>query len=337
MTRTSEPACGSGKYRRAAWCGSFRQRTVVILATTFSPDGELIYFVAMLERNKFVPALYRIPFLGGSPTRVLDRVFSAIAFSSDGRQFAFVRKNQDDMALMVANTDGSGEPRVLAVLKQPNGFSTSGPSWSPDGKRIACGMFNGTDAGYSSVVKVPVEGGDPVPISSEKWARVGRVIWLADGSGMIMTAQPESSSIGTQIWFLPYPSGQARRITNDLNGYGEVSLGLTSDLKTIATIQQVNSSGIWITTPNEDESRARQIVKTTLPETVAWTPDGKLVYASRTGENWDLWMVNSDGSDGRQLTADAFIDQQPTVSSDGRYIVFQSEPRRQSEYLANRC
>lgn len=294
------------------------------LATTFSPDGELIYYVATLERNNFVPTLYRIPVLGGTPAKVLDRVFSAIAFSPGGEQFAFVRKNEEDMSLMLANTDGTGQPRTIEVRKQPNGFSTSGPSWSPDGKRIACGIFNGTGAGYSSVVEVPVEGGDSRPIGSEKWARVGRVIWLADSSGLIMTALPESSSIGTQIWFLPYPSGQARRITNDLNGYGEVSLGLTSDSGTIATIQQVNSSSIWITAPNEDESHARQILKTNLPETVAWTPDGKIVYASRTGENWDIWMVNRDGSEVKQLTGDAFIDQQPTVSSDGRYIVFQS-------------
>lgn len=294
------------------------------LATTFSPDGELIYYVAALERNKFVPALYRIPVLGGSPTKVVDRVFSAIGFSQNGEQFAFIRKNQEDVALMVANTNGSGEPKTIAARKQPAVFSTSGPSWSPDGRLIACGMFNGTGAGYSSVVAVPVEGGDPTPISSEKWASIGRVIWLGDGSGLIVTAQPESSSIGTQIWYLPYPSGQVRRITNDLNGYGDVSLGLTSDSGTIATIQQVNSSSIWITGPNEDETKARQILKTNLPESVAWTPDGKVVYASRTGENWDISMVNRDGSESKQLTADAFIDHQPTVSSDGRYIVFQS-------------
>lgn len=294
------------------------------LATTFSRDGEWIYYVATLERNKFVPTLYRIPVLGGSPAKVLDRVFSAIAFSRNGEQFAFVRKNEEDMSLMLASTNGSEQAKTIAVRKQPDGFSTSGPSWSPDGKRIACGIFNGTGAGYSTVVEVPVEGGDSRPIGSEKWARVGRVIWLEDGSGLIMTAQPESSSIGTQIWFLPYPSSEARRITNDLNGYGEVSLGLTSDSGTIATIQQVNYSSIWITAPNEDESHARQILKTNLPETVAWTPDGKIVYASRTGETWDIWMVNRDGSESKQLTADAFIDQQPSVSSDGRYIVFQS-------------
>lgn len=296
----------------------------VYLATTFAPDGEMIYYVALLERNKFVPALYRIPVLGGTPAKVLDQVFGAVGFSQDGKRFAFVRRNHEDMALMVANTDGSGQPETIAVAKHPNGFSTSGPSWSPDGKRIACGMINATGAGYSTVVEVSVNGGDPEPIGSEKWASVGRVLWLPDASGLIMTAQPESSSVGTQVWLLPYPSGEARRITNDLNGYGEVSLGLTSDSSTIATLQQVISSSVWTTRPNEDANQARQILQTNLPDTIAWTPDGKIVYASRTGETWDLWTANKDGSEPKQTTADAFIDQQPSVSGDGRYIVFQS-------------
>ena len=294
------------------------------VATTFSPDGEMIYYVAMLEKDKYVPTLYRIPVLGGTPAKVLDRVFSAIGFSHDGTQFAFVRKNPDDTSLMVANSDGSSEARTIATLKQPNGFSTSGPSWSPDGKRIAAGPFNGSGAGYATVVEVPATGGDPKPVGPQRWASVGRVIWTADGSGLILAAQPEFSSTGTQIWFLPYPGGEPRRVTNDLNGYGDVSLGLTSDSKTIATIQQVMTSSIWITAPNEEESRAQQIVKTNLPESVAWTADGKVVYTSRTGENWDIWITNRDGSDSKQLTNDAFIDQQPSTCAAGGQIVFQS-------------
>ncbi|HKE55820.1 MAG TPA: DPP IV N-terminal domain-containing protein, partial [Pyrinomonadaceae bacterium] len=280
-----------------------------------------IYYVAILEKNQFVPTLYRIPVLGGTPTKVLDRVSSAIGFSQDGKQFAFVRKNQDNMELMVANTDGSGQPRTIAVEKQPDEFSLSGPSWSPDGKRIACGVHHG---GKAAVTEVLIEGAQTKQIGAEGWASIGRVLWLADGSGLIIAAQPQSSSIGTQIWLLPYPSGPARRITNDLNGYGDVSLGLTADSSTIATIQQNNVSGIWISGQGEDESHAQQILKTSLPDTVAWTPDGKIVYASRTGETWDIWLSNRDGSESKQLTADAFIDQQPAVSGDGRYVVFQS-------------
>jgi len=295
------------------------------LNTTFSPDGEQIYYVAQLEKNNFVPTLYRVPILGGTPSKVLERVNSAIGFSKDGKQFAFVRKNETELALLISNTDGSGTLKTIAVRKQPDGFSTAGPSWSTDNKRITCGLINGAGSGYATVAEFSVAGGDPKLIGTEKWASVGRLLWLADGSGLIMTAQPESSSIGTQVWFLPYPTGPAQRITNDLNAYGEVSLGLTSDSKTIATIQQITTSSISVTTPNQDENQSKQIIKTSLPETVAWTPNDKIVYASRTGEYWDIWITNPDGSETKQLTADTYIDKEPSVSGDGRYIVFQSD------------
>ena len=294
------------------------------LATTFSPDGEMIYYVAMLERDQYVPTLYRVPVLGGNPSKVLDQVFSAIGFSRDGAQFTFVRDKQDGTSLMVAQTDGATEPRTIATVKFPSAFSRSGPSWSPDGKRIACGFVNSTNGGYASLVEVPVTGGDPKPLGTQRWGEVGRVIWLADGAGLVMTARSESASMGTQIWYVPYPDGTARRVTNDLNAYGEVSLGLTSDSATIATVQQVTASTISITEPNQTETNSREIMKTTLPDVVSWTPDGKVVYASRTGENWDISISNADGSESKQLTADAFVDQQPSVCGDGRYIVFQS-------------
>src|SRR5207245_9595239 len=88
---------------------------------------------------------------GGSSVKVLDHVNSTITFSPDGKQFAFVRHNQEDMVLMVANTDGSGQPRSIALRKQPDFFSTEGPPWSSDGKRIACGAGRRRGAASASV------------------------------------------------------------------------------------------------------------------------------------------------------------------------------------------
>jgi Tol biopolymer transport system component len=50
----------------------------------------------------------------------------------------------------------------------------------------------------------------------------------------------------------------------------------------------------------------------------------------RPGANWDIWLANADGSETKQLTADAFIDQQPSMCGDGRYIVFESNRARSS-------
>jgi TolB protein len=55
---------------------------------------------------------------------------------------------------------------------------------------------------------------------------------------------------------------------------------------------------------------------------VTWAPDGKIVYETQSGENIDIWSMNSDGSDLRQLTVDGEPKSYPSVSPDGRYVVF---------------
>ena len=67
---------------------------------------------------------------------------------------------------------------------------------------------------------------------------------------------------------------------------------------------------------------------------MSWTPDGRIVYPSRIGENCDIFTVNGDGSENKQLTADAFIDQGASVSADG-VISFSIQSRGELEYLAD--
>jgi len=55
---------------------------------------------------------------------------------------------------------------------------------------------------------------------------------------------------------------------------------------------------------------------------VTWTPDGKIVYVSDAGGYLDLWIMDSDGKNQKQLTTDQSVDIGPTVTPDGRYIVF---------------
>jgi TolB protein len=57
---------------------------------------------------------------------------------------------------------------------------------------------------------------------------------------------------------------------------------------------------------------------------LAWTPDGKIVYTSLAGGNIDLWIMNPDGTNQKQLTTDPQQDFAPLVSPDNRYIVFNS-------------
>jgi len=83
-------------------------------------------------------------------------------------------------------------------------------------------------------------------------------------------------------------------------------------------------SDIWVM-PGRDSSQARKLTfGTGSYGDVCYTPDGRIVYSSQASGNLDLWMMDADGSNPRQLTADAGINAHQTVSPDGRYIVFAS-------------
>ena len=291
--------------------------------TTFSKDGSLIFF-SMFETDPR-GTLYQVPVLGGTPQRIMAGVTSAVTFSPDGKQIAFVRTEPEESKLMVANADGTGE-RTIASRKLPEHFPPSGgPSWSPDGKTIACGAETFRGNVHATVVEVPATGGAEKAVTSHNWVSVSRVLWLNDGSGLIIAAVPELMSAGTQLWHLSYPGGEVRRITNDLNAYGTTSLGLTDDSKTIVTIQADRAMQIWVANYGETPAEPKQITYGKYDgDTLAWTANKNLLYTAPSGEQLDVWNVDQTSNASRQVTNDAYIEKLGCVSNDGRFAVFSS-------------
>jgi len=175
------------------------------------------------------------------------------------------------------------------------------------------------------VVEVPVTGGKERAIAPPQWSIVNHVVWLNDGSGLVTTILPNPTSFAAQVWFISYPDGAARPITNDLNQYGTMSLGVTADSKTIATVQEEDSRTIWIANPGQDAS-AHEVSKGSYEGyRMAPAPDGRIVYSDLNGTTDDMWIMKPDGSDKKQLTNDSSIKIVNAVTPDGRYIIFFSD------------
>jgi serine/threonine protein kinase/dipeptidyl aminopeptidase/acylaminoacyl peptidase len=295
-------------------------------ASTFSRDGEFVYFNGD-DKDNVDGALFQVPVLGGQPRKIVSGISSPVTFSPDGKQIAYLHliPATGESLLKVASADGSGSPNVIARRTLPDYFSPDGPSWSPDGRVIALGAAALSSGNASStVVEIPAGGGNERPITPPQWSYVSRVSWLNDGSGLVIALFTAYTSIGSQIWFVSYPDGAAHRITNDLNGYGTISLGVTADSRTIVTVQEDFTRSIWAIRPNDEPNQARQISNGKYEASLATLTDGRIVYLNSTGEANEIWIMKNDGSDKRQLTNDGALKDTVSVSPDDRYIVFSS-------------
>jgi serine/threonine protein kinase/Tol biopolymer transport system component len=288
---------------------------------TFSRDGNHIYYL-MREEKAQVMSLYRIPLLGGAPKKVIEDVGSPVSFSPDGSRFVFRRSSRvwRGGALFVANADGGGEQRI-ATVKPPEFFED--PSWSPDGRVIACSAGHADGGVNRYVVEVSVGDWKMRPISAKKWRWIGPVEWLPDGKGLLMIAS-DNAAEPYRVWRLSYPGGEARRITN--NAVNFTRLSLTADSSALLTLQIKRNTNLWMV-PVEDPRLARKMTFGAggFRSQLRWTPGGKIVFDSETAGAFDISVMDEDGSGQRQLLGDLAsqsVAVSSAVSPDGRQVVF---------------
>ena len=293
----------------------------------FSPDGNRIYFT--VNEGRGTATLFQMAEFGGPSRKVIDDVDSEISFSPDGQQIAFLREYplQKGSALLVANTDGTAE-RTLATRNGINNlFSTPGAgatAWSPDGKVIVCPVRTADETGrYMTLVEVLVADGSQKQMAPNRWWNVGNVLWLSNGQGLMFTARERPGS-PSQIWYLSYPGGKVRAITNELSDYASISL--TADSNALAAVVSDLTSKIW-TMPGTTSRGARQVTDNKFDgfRGLSWMRDGRIIYTSRASGSQELWTINANGTGQRQLTSDAGNNIDPCVSSDGHFVVFVSD------------
>lgn len=287
-----------------------------VYGLAFANNGEYLYFV------KGDPtAMYRIPLLGGVPTKILDAPQGNFSLSRSNNQIAFIRETtnaegQREYSLFTANADGSGERKLLTGT-HPYGLDT--PVWTPDGNSILCSYGNSTGGGQEfGLIEVNVADGRKKELGSSKFFRITKMAWLADGKSLIVSARKNLAD-NNQLWRLAYPGMQLTQMTEGLTSYADLSLTANAD-KGVAS-QETLSSEIWVG-PSRDPRLLRKI--TQAAGSFGWAPNGQLVYSSTASGNRDLWIMRADGTEQKQLTVDPALDITPRVTQDNRYIVFVS-------------
>jgi serine/threonine protein kinase len=196
---------------------------------TFSPDGSYIYFridALGLPRPDRRDE-YRIPVLGGQPTRVIAGIDFPLTFIDGGQRVCFYRKDltAGSYQFLSANADGSDQ-QVLANGKNPfPELAVCSPSGRFAVLEDALGNVESLEFGSGST--------RTVASSTALGGHLNDMQWMPNGKGLFITEWEKIDF--APVSFLSYPSGKMRQITNDLSVYAGISL--TADARTIATTQ----------------------------------------------------------------------------------------------------
>jgi len=284
---------------------------------TFSRDGNYIYFVRSDKNDPFFKYLYSMPVLGGAARKLIDDVDSPVSFSPDGHQFVYEHciPSRNDLELKIAETDGSGE-RLLATLHNASCFLFQpGLNWSPDGRTVAVPAWLLSKPARWVLDVVSVANGSVRQLFSSA-DDIGRPVWLPNGNTLLVSHY-DPHYHRAQLWTISFPSGEARRFTNDLTHFS-AALDITRDGGTITTVAGTAVSNVWVA-PAADPLTGRQITFGELPMfDVAENADGRILTASGDGE---LWAMNPDGS---QRASFGNIHDAGWPTPCGRFVIFMS-------------
>jgi len=294
--------------------------SVDFMGVRFSRDGDTIYYITS-EPQKFEGTLYSVPVLGGPTRKLFENIGGPIGLSHDGTQIAFTvchAENEGIIRLMVGSADGLNEHEIYEE-KEPAGLSLfTPPAWSPDDSQIAT-VKTDTREVLNKFIAVNLRDGSVTNLSNNEWKIVDGLDWTSDG--LFVTAQHQDDD-NYELWQIDLSKHIPQKLTKDLSSYHGISLA--SDGQTSATIQNVTLTQLW-SVPLTGSANFKQITSGSGSYIdVAFTPQGKLLYSSRTKGLGDLWIMDADDRNHIELTNNAGGNYSPVSSPDGRFIFFTS-------------
>ena len=140
--------------------------------------------------------------------------------------------------------------------------------------------------------------------------------WAADQVSTVFGSKRVGPHRISQV-FSNTPSGGERQL-----GEGDMP-DWSPDGNHIVAKGSVSGTGLIIM--DSSGGGRRQLTSNLNDSSPDWSPTGnKIVFMRQTGINWDIWVINSDGTGETKLTSDGAIDGLPAWSPDGTSVAFLS-------------
>jgi len=247
-------------------------------------------------------------------------------------KIVFEGERDGDRGIYVVNPDGSGLQNLA-----PGGGGWE-PTWSPDRSKIlfASDLHGGgqadeevyvMDADGSNIRRLTNTPGD----STSSWA----ADWSPDGEQIVFTSNRDGSDLGWDGWelyLMAADGSNVRRLTQRLGSDGAPTW--SPDGTKIAFTRhpvgdQEGRGDIYVIQP--DGTNLQRLTRDARAGRPSWSPDGKRIAFMSTrsnrkqaydGEEFEIYVMDADGTNIQRLTHRPGADGHPDWSPDGSEIVF---------------
>jgi Tol biopolymer transport system component len=297
----------------------------------FAPDGaSVLFFRAAIDQI----GIYRVPVLGGTPRKIADGYYDA-DFSPDGKQLVcaslWEEGGQGGVAVNILDIQ-SNQSRELARLM---GRALYGLRWSPSGQWIA-GSSTGASQNVTdnSIVLIDTRSGElittearPRRLSAPSWSTDGRRLIVAESTsllgdlsgalGRVLDLDPFTGDEHTLFWVQSVWGGNHQYVTID-----------TIDEDSIVFDEILWRGHLMEISPGPDGVAEAELSLTQgngRDRQPAYSPDGRrIVFSSNRSGNLDVWIMDIESGELRQVTDDDADDWDPAFSADGEELIWSS-------------
>lgn len=218
--------------------------------------------------------------------------------------------------------DGGTPQKLTSMPGQPER-----PVWSPDGSRMAVHILDGSNW---EIYVTTAGGGNPVNVTNH-FKDDSFPSWSPDGQQIIFHS---NRGHDFEIFIMDADGRNVRQLTdNDVDDFGG---HLSPDSAFLVFDRRQGSRHIF--TKNMFTGEETRLTWEGANKFPVWSPDGtRIAFSSDRNGNFEIYVMNADGTNQINLTNTAHSDFYPQWSPDGQWLIFHENMDGNRELFAVRA